>query len=245
MKKLFNFNPQKDLFVVILSWVLVVSSLSIATNIVTAQNGVIYFLLYAVLGAGIFGLGIPLLWTIIKNKGSLSDLGITKKNLKISLILQVIFSLGLYFVPLKNIELPPLQQLIPLISLSLAIGFFEAIFWRGWVQLRLEKSFGIIPGIILGSLVYALYHVGYGMPWEEIKFLFFIGLMYATTFRLTKNIFILFPFFQPIGQLLTLLKDQLQLPLIASLGFIEVFIAMIVSIWLLSRYSKKHSQNVK
>jgi uncharacterized protein len=137
--------------------------------------------------------------------------------------------------------LPNFEQFAPLFALSLAIGFFEAVFWRGWVLLRLEESFGLIPAILLGSLLYAAYHIGYAMPLSEMVFLFFIGVMYALAFRLTKNIFILWPVFQPMGQLVTLIKDGLELPLLASLGFIEVLIGMLVLVWLAGRYAKKHA----
>jgi len=130
---------------------------------------------------------------------------------------------------------------VPLLALSLAIGFFEAVFWRGWVLLRLEESFGMIPAILLSSLLYTFYHIGYGMGMSEMAFLFFIGIMYAVTFCLTKNIFILWPIFQPMGQLVTLIKDGLQLPLIAGLGFIEALIAMLALVWFGYRYAKKHA----
>ena len=77
----------------------------------------------------------------------------------------------------------------------------------------------------------------------RLIFLFFIGLMFATVFRLTKNVFILWPIFQPMGQLVTLIKDGLTLPLLASLGFIEVLIVMLVLVWLAARYQKKHSKH--
>ena len=38
----------------------------------------------------------------------------------------------------------------------------------------------------------------------------------------------------------TLITDQLSLPLIASLGFVEAWIGMLVLIWLAGRYIKKH-----
>ena len=117
---------------------------------------------------------------------------------------------------------------------------FEALFWRGWVLLRLEEAFRILPAILLGSVLYAAYHISYGMPLSEMTFLFFIGGMYAIAFRLTKNIFILWPIFQPMGQLVTLVKDGLDLPFLASLGFLEVLIVMLVMVWLAGKYQKKH-----
>jgi hypothetical protein len=135
--------------------------------------------------------------------------------------------------------------LIPLVALALTIGFFEAVFWRGWVLLRLEDAFGILPAILLGSALYAIYHIGYAMPISEMVFLFFIGILFAVVFRLTKNIFILWPVFQPMGQLVTLIEDGLSLPLLAALGFAEVLILMFVLVWLARRYYKKQAIRVE
>jgi hypothetical protein len=49
----------------------------------------------------------------------------------------------------------------------------------------------------------------------------------------------LWPVFQPMGQLVTLIKDGLSLPLLASLGFIEVLALMWLLIWLANKYEKK------
>ena len=238
-----HWKPNKDLAIVALSWLLVVGSLYIATVMVGSEvwGGMAYFALYAVVGATLFGIGIPLYWMVVIRRRPLVDLGITKQWLGLSLILQFIFAALQYTGTLARGELPPFEEFLPLIALALTIGFFEAVFWRGWVLLRLEESFGVIPAILLGSALYALYHIGYAMPTSEMIFLFFIGLMFAIVFRLTKNIFILWPVFQPMGQLVTLVKDGLELPLLASLGFFEVLIVMLVLVWLAARYQKKHA----
>ncbi|NPV07741.1 MAG: CPBP family intramembrane metalloprotease [Anaerolineae bacterium] len=236
-----RWSPRADLAVVALSWLLVVGALYTATVGVTADNGIGYFLLYAVLGAGLFGIGIPLYWTVVRRGRPLSDLGITSRYLMPSLVLQLIFAAVQYQATLARTELPPTTQLVPLVALALTIGFFEAVFWRGWVLLRLEESFGLIPAVLVGSLLYAAYHIGYAMPLSEITFLFVIGLMFAVVFRLTKSIFILWPLLQPMGQLVTLLRDRLQLPLIASLGFVEVLAAMWVLVRLIGRYHRRRA----
>jgi len=127
------------------------------------------------------------------------------------------------------------------VALALAIGFFEAVFWRGWVLLRLEDAFGIIPAILLSSILYAAYHIGYGMPLSEIGFLFLIGIMFAVAFRLTKSVFILWPLFQLMGQLVTLTLDGLSLPIMATLGFVDVLALMTLFIWLAVCYHRKHA----
>ena len=245
MKQVFaiRWKPSKDLAVVALSWILVVACLYTATVIVGDKvwGGMAYFTLYAILGATLFGVGLPLYWMVVIQKRPLADLGITTRGLGLSIILQLIFAAIQFASTLAKTGVPSLETFLPLLALALCIGFFEAIFWRGWVLLRLEESFGILPAIIVGSALYAAYHIGYGMPASEMIFLFFIGVMFAVIFRLTKNIFILYPFFQPMGQLITLIKDNLKLPVAASLGFIDALALMVVLIWLASKYYKKHS----
>ena len=46
-----------------------------------------------------------------------------------------------------------------------------------------------------------------------------------------------------MGQLVTLVKDQLSLPLLASVGFVEVLVLMFLLVWLAERYYKKHIKN--
>jgi membrane protease YdiL (CAAX protease family) len=203
-------------------------------------GGMPYFFLYAGLTACIFGVGIPLGWMVFYRKRPISYLGITKKNLWISLGLQIVLSFFQYVATLAKADLPSIEELLPLIAMTLAVAFFEALFWRGWVLQRLDEAFGLIPAIILGSALYAIYHVGYGMPISEILFLFWIGVLYAISFRLTRSLFVLWPLYQPMGQLVTLVKDQLQLPLIASLGFMEALVLMLFLVWIANKFHKKH-----
>ena len=239
----FRWQPDKDLFAIAVSWVLVVVTLYSATFLVgsTVVGGMAYFGLYAVLGATVFGVGIPLYWTVAVRKRFISDLGLTRDRLGLSIVLQLVFAALQFVGAYRDMQMPSLESLLPLVSLALAIGFFEAIFWRGWVLLRLEECFGLIPAIVIGSVLYAAYHIGYGMPLSEMVFLFFVGVMYAVVFRITKNVFILWPVLQPMGQLVTLIRDGLSLPLLASLGFIEVLAVMWVLVWLAARYAKKQA----
>ncbi|HEX2965821.1 MAG TPA: type II CAAX endopeptidase family protein [Syntrophorhabdaceae bacterium] len=238
----FRWRPTSDLLMVAFSWILVVAGLYTATFIVgsTALGGMGYFLTYAVLTTLAFGICIPVGWMLFVRKSSPVSLGITSKNLFLSILLQLVFAIIQFLLMRSVIQLPPFRTMLPLIALSLCTGFFEAVFWRGWVQMRIERSFGVIPGILLGSALYALYHVGYGMPWSEIYFLFFIGLMFAIIFRITSNIFILWPVFQSLGQVTTLVRDKLELPFMAVIGFAEVLAAMIIVVVIAFRlYNKR------
>ncbi|RJQ55995.1 MAG: CPBP family intramembrane metalloprotease [Actinobacteria bacterium] len=234
-----RWRPSADLAAVAISWLLVVAALSSATFLVTAENGIAYFLLYAIVGATLAGVGIPLAWTTLVRRRPISDLGITSRRLAASLVLQAVFFAVQTQGAVSTLAFPGFERLLPLVALALAIGLFEAIFWRGWVQQRLEAAFGFVPALLAGSLLYAAYHIGYGMPFEEIVFLYVVGLVYGAVFRLTGSVFILWPFLQPSGQLLTLIRDGLALPPIAALGFVEVLAVMLALAWAAHRYHKR------
>jgi membrane protease YdiL (CAAX protease family) len=131
---------------------------------------------------------------------------------------------------LRTLTLPELSELLPLIVMSLAVGLYESVFYRGWVQLRMEESFGIIPGIVISAVIYCFYHVGYGMTPSEFPLLFIVGLVYSAIFRLTRSIFIIYPFLTPMGGLYTNIKDGLHMPFEATYGFIVVLVMSIAGI---------------
>jgi len=209
------------------SIILVVGTLSCATYVATPSRGVAYFLLYAVAGALAFGVALPLAYTAFARREGPEALGITARRLPSGLVLQVVFCAPLVPKLIVSARGVDPASLLPLVALALSIGFFEAVFWRGWVYGTLERSFGVVPALILGAALYAAYHVGYGMPASEMVFLFFVGLMFNAAFALSGNIFILWPFFQPSGQLVTVIKDGLNLPTLATIGFAEALVGMI------------------
>ena len=237
-EKLFRFNPDKSLVVVFLSIALVVAFLSAATYLVTPSRGIAYFLLYAVLGAAVCGFALPVSYTVFIAKCSPASMGITSARLPLSLALQVLCALPLLPELASRLSGVSLVAALPLVALALAIGFFEAVFWRGWVYGRLEAAFGVVPAMVLGAALYAIYHVGCGMPASEMVFLFFVGLMFNAVFALTGSVFALWPLFQPSGQLLTVIKDGLSLPPMATVGFLEVLAAMIVFVLIMWKRSK-------
>jgi hypothetical protein len=234
LKQVFSvrWKPNKDLALVALSWLLVVGALYTATVIVgtEAWGGMAYFVLYAVIGATLFGIGLPLYWMVVVRQRPLADLGLTTRWLGLSIVLQLLFAALQYMGTHK--ALPPLK--------SSALNCVVSIRILKQFSMRCAVASGRIRTIGLRVPLYSAYHIGYGMPASEMIFLFFIGVMFAVVFRLTKNIFILWPVFQPMGQLVTLVKDGLKLPLLASIGFFEVLIVMLVLVWLAARYHKKH-----
>jgi membrane protease YdiL (CAAX protease family) len=240
--KLFKFKPAKELWVVLFTWVLLVFTFYLSFNVITTKRVAAQFITFGIIGVTLLGILVPIVYNTLVMKRPLSGIGIKKDKLLISLVLCVIFTALQYYLTLRTIRMPGLYELTPIITMSLAVGLYENIFYRGWVQLRMEESFGIIPGILLSAVIYSLYHIGYGMPTNEIATLFIIGIVYSSIFRLTSNIFILFPFLTPAGALFTQIKDGLQIPFEATYGFLDVIFLSIGCILIVSKLYKKISK---
>ena len=234
----FRWQPSAELALVVLTWIAVVAGLWTAFQGFTTQRVALNFITFGPIS--IFGLGVavPIL-LIIRNGRSLKAVGITSSRAVLSIVLSLLFAVIQYTQTMAGVGLPALDRVIPLVTMALAVGLFEAIFFRGWIQLRLEAAFGAIPGICFGSLFYALYHVGHGMAPGEIAFLFVIGLIYAVVFRLTRNILILWPFLTPMGGLFSNIKDGLTLPFEATYGFLLVLGLMFAFILSVTVYMRR------
>lgn len=236
---LFRFKPTKELWVVLLSWVLVVAVFYTSFQIITTERVAGQFITFGIVGIMFLGVFTPIIWNSLVMKRPLSSIGITKNKLIISIVLCLAFSAIQYYLTLRTTQLPGLKALVPIATMALAVGLYENIFYRGWIQLRMEEYFGIIPGIVLSAAIYCLYHIGYGMRPDEMLVLFIIGLIYSTIFRLTSNILILYPFLTPAGALFTQLKEGLEIPFPATYGFLNVIAFSIIGIIIINRLAEK------
>ena len=150
----------------------------------------------------IFGLGVVFVskYTDKKGRQILADMGFTKRKIVLSLILDVVFAVGLAAMFMKD-GIPGNISDITNLYASLYIltaGVFEMTFIYGFLRMSFEKAFGIIPSILLTSAFYSVHHAGFQ---PEFLHLFLVGLMYCSVFYITKNMLIIFPFFWGVGAL--------------------------------------------
>ena len=175
LKQVFTlrWNPNKDLAVVALSWILVVGALYAATVIVgqAVWGGMAYFFLYAVVGAALCGVGIPLYWMTVVRRRSIADLGITTIGWGAASRcnwFSLRFCTSIRW-PGSSFR-PPSNSCRWLLWHSRSVSSRRSLAWVGSVAFG--EAFGIIPAILLGSVLYAAYHIGYGMPASEMIPLF-------------------------------------------------------------------------
>jgi membrane protease YdiL (CAAX protease family) len=240
-----RWQPGRDTLVALLSYLLVVAALYVAFQLFTTERVAANFITFGPLGLGLIGIGIPLFYTVVVRERSLADVGITTRHLLPSLGLGLLLGYDTYRNTLATLDVTWGTSVLPLVVMALAVGLFEAIFFRGWLQLRFEEAFGVVPGLLLAALCYSLYHVGYGMDVQELVMLFFLGVTFGAMFRLTKNVFLLWPFYTPVGGLFTNLSEGLVMPFEASYGFLltlGLMAALIVVAWRMRQSRKPATQ---
>ena len=74
---------------------------------------------------------------------------------------------------------------------------------------------GPVAAVAGAAVLYAAYHVGYGMGLDEMWFLLGLGVLYAVIYRLTTNILILWPLLTPLGAFFNNLDNGTSLPGVA------------------------------
>lgn len=195
LKGLFLWAPSTDTGIAAFSEVLMVilAYLGITLFGKTWLNPIVFNLL------GTIGVCVvlPLYWMVVARKKGIDTLGISRRHWLVSLLAGVSlagFSLWGYYCSF-GISMAVIPALIVGVY-----ALWEVIFVYGWLQLRFEEAFGIIPAAILAGFCFSLYHLGYGLyDFSGLVALFIIGLVFAIIFRFTKNILILWPFLWPVA----------------------------------------------
>jgi membrane protease YdiL (CAAX protease family) len=227
-----------DLAMIGILYLAVVGGFLLAFVTFTTDNVLGLFLSFgAALLVGSIG---PVAYTVWVRRRPLSSLGIGLGDWRLTAALAVLFAAVQFALTLARLDYPSLETWLPLLVMALTVGLFEAIFFRGFVQNRLEAAFGIVPAVALASALYGLYHVGYGMGWEEIGFLAGLGVVYAVAFRLAGSILVLWPLLTPLGSLFSQVQaGDIVLPLESILGFADVLGLMLAAIWFARRHERR------
>lgn len=234
-------RDRADLVAVVILYLAVVAAFRVAFEVFTTDNVLGLFLTFA--GGLLLGVAGPVVYEVWMRKRDLRSLGIGLHRLPETIGAAVVLGGVQFAMTLWGYDLPAPVDWVPLLVMSLVVGFFEAVFFRGFIQNRLEAGFGTAAGIGGAAALYSLYHVGYGMGADEMWFLFGLGVVYAVVFRLTANILILWPLLTPLGAFFNNLEaGDIELPWASIAGFGDVAAAMALVIWLAHRHLRKRDQ---
>lgn len=229
-----------DLAMIALTYTAVVGLYWVAFRTIEGQD-LLLFLFFA-LGM-IVGVAGPVIYTVWGRGRTLATLGLTRANLPRVASRAVVFAAVQFSVTFWGYDgLPAAKDVITLGAMSLVVGIFESIFFRGFVQGRLQAAFGVAPALFGAALLYGIYHVGYGMGAEEIVFLSGLGIVYALAYATNENLLIMWPLLTPLGSLFAQLEGgELtgRLPWAALLGFGDVLAVMVTVLWFAHRHERR------
>lgn len=231
-----------DLVVIGVLYVAVVALNSAAFLGFTVDHVVGLFLCFAT--ALVLGVAGPLVYTVRVRHRPLSDLGLRRDNLRVAAWYAVVFAAVQFALTLWGYDLPAPVDWMPLLVMSLVVGAFEAVFFRGFIQGRLEEQFGTVLGVAGAAVLYGVYHVGFGMKATELLFLTGLGVVYAVAYAIARNLVVLWPLLTPLGSFYANLEaGDIELPWASIAGFADVLGLMVLSWWLMVRYRRRHEQN--
>ncbi len=162
----------------------------------------------------ICGFALPWGYALFVERSGAESLGLTRKRWKLSLSLNLILG-GLFLTVLITqadwVGIKP--RVFWAGTLVLITGnLYELFLYYGFIHLRLERSFGVIPAILGTAALYALWHVGSELPLVEqpllsLGKLFLVGVMYQSVFSVTRNLLTIWPFFVGGGVLIDFVLD--------------------------------------
>jgi membrane protease YdiL (CAAX protease family) len=118
-------------------------------------------------------------------------------------------------------------------STSFVVGPREEIAYRAVLQNMLERRLGWIAALILSSVLFALYHYGYGgIPFTPRRFaeLFFSGVGFGLLYRFSGSLLAV-ALLHSVEDVLWSLSPWLAVPLPAAVrGLIDAAAAMLLSL---------------
>jgi uncharacterized protein len=227
-----------DLAVIAGLYLAVIGLWRLAFTVFTADRWLPLFLCFG--GGMLLGVAGPVSYTVWLRRRSLASLGLGIHRLRPTAALGLLFAAVQAVTMFWGYRLPAPVDWVPQLVLALTVGLFEAVFFRGFIQGRLEARFGTGTAVAGAAVLYALYHVGYGMGIDEMGFLFALGVVYAVAYQLTSNVLVLWPLLTPLGGWFSYMEGgEFQLPWASIAGFADVLGLMAVVIWLAYKHQRR------
>ena len=189
IRKWINFEPESDTWLALASIVGMTAIYNLNTHL-GYEHPFIFFFGFIFLGHLCLNTILPA-YVVLKMRGEgFEGLGIRRDWLLTSICISTLLAMSVYpslKVVLKGFD----GDSLPNIAYN-AIALWEPLFVFGWLQLRFERAFGIIAGIFMAALGFAIYHIG-SFPLESLFVLFFSGVFYGVIFAIVRNLIVLIP----------------------------------------------------
>jgi membrane protease YdiL (CAAX protease family) len=192
------------------------------------------FLVFTVLGTGITCVLLPAFYVLVVRGEGLGALGITARRWRLALAISAFLAAGSFPGLLRAAH--PGVDLAPHLLVN-ALALWEPFFVFGWLQLRFERAFGVLPGVVLAALCFGAYHLGTFPPPAVLSLVGF-GLLYAALFRaIGSNLLVLWPLVWPVGGGIGTLQGGFAFGWASVPGAVVLLLAQAAAIMVFARRS--------
>jgi membrane protease YdiL (CAAX protease family) len=239
ISKLISWQPSQETLIAFVAGCIIVV-FSIAMGAVRS----VLWLSISIRDVGQITLGIllPLLY-IYHNGKNYADYGFSLKRWYI--FLPINFVLGALLLMQFLAEVPPPADfrldstVIWTATFVMLAVIFELVFFYGFLRTIFEKSFGIIPGILLSAVFYSFHHAGFQPEYGK---LFVVGVVFAVIYRIGNSILLLYPFLAFVGATYDVLIQSTEVipvvyPDIRTLYLSVIILGIMYWFWALNRKS--------
>src|SRR5918998_526249 len=228
-----RWRPRGDTAVALLTAVLMVGLYYANTR---AQSPVFSLVVLVILTNGVLNVLFPAYYVLVVRREGLNQLGITRRWWWLALLLSVVVSV-LFWPQLQQVaaQQPNIDLLLPLL-LANGLILWEPFFVYGWLQLRFERAFGVIPGIALAAVCFGAYHIG-TFPLSGVGSLVLLGVFFGVLFRVAGgNLLALWPLTWAVTSSIGVLEGGIGFGWSDVATYALLLIVQVVSIALMARH---------
>lgn len=182
----FTWKPERDTLIALISPLLFWPVYWLNSHFVATWSSLLFFIV------GNIGLcvALPAYVVLRERREPLSGLGITRRRWVLSIVISLVLFMGTMPQYLRVAEDENVAWLPHLIFNGIIL--WEVLFVHGWMQLRFERAFGLVPAIFLAAIGFGVYHIG-TVSAVELAALIGFGVFYGVMFAITRNLLILLP----------------------------------------------------
>jgi hypothetical protein len=155
------------------------------------KNADVSTLVFVILGNGILNVLLPAYYMLWVRRENAAELGITTRRWLPSLLIAGVWSFFAWHGLQRELHAHPSVNFWPQLIYN-GLIFWEPFFVFGWLQLRFDRAFGLVPGVVLAGICFAAYHLGTYPP-SGVAVLAVVGVFHAVLFRMTKNLLTVWP----------------------------------------------------
>jgi membrane protease YdiL (CAAX protease family) len=228
-----RWQPGRDTAIALLTALLMLPVYYIGTH----NHGLIGLLVFVIFGNGVLNVLFPAYYLLVIRREKPEQLGITTRRLWLAVLLSALCSLFAWKGLQRELAAHAGVDLLPQLIFN-GLILWEPFFVFGWLQLRFERAFGILPGIVLAAASFGAYHLG-TYPLSGVAGLVLFGLVFAILFRTTKNLLVLWPATWAVVSSIGTLQGNMQFGWDQVAIYAVILLVQIVAIgWMISRRAK-------